>query len=49
MTQYGGGIPAKLIGYTDKLIEKRANINISGLNLPDEIWRDFYKSRQNNE
>ena len=40
-----GGVPAKIIGDFDTLVEKRRNIKVAATSNPDLLWKDFYDRR----
>ncbi len=44
-----GGVPARIIGNFDNLVEKRKNLKVSYRDGVDKIWQDFYEKRNKKE
>lgn len=43
------GIPAKVIGDFDTLVEKRKNLQVNFRDGADKLWQDFYEKRNKKE
>lgn len=40
-----GGVPAKVIGSFDDLVEKRRKLKIAASDSPELLWNDFFEKR----
>lgn len=42
-----GGVPARIIGDFNSLVEKRKNLKVHFHSGTDELWMDFHEKRNN--
>lgn len=41
-----GGVPAKVIGNFDDLVEKRRNLKLTASDAPELLWNEFFEKRK---